>query len=575
MSTQSSHTSARRGLSINTLLVLCFVVVALVPISILGFKVYDAAWENAWREVQEKHQSLAKNLAAPLSTYISDRHIALSLIAGQLTQLKDSGNKKQISIILEQGLIQLNRFQAMYVLDPQQRILNVASNYTVDIQQTPRLDLPNSDFLDTAFQANNIQLSPVVFNPLSHRTTIFIALPVNLDSKGKPQQLLVGELKIGVIESMRASIQFGKHGHSAIVDQLGGVIAHPNPDWMHDYIKNLSKLDIVQSMMSGTTGVTEFYSPFKKEYMVAGFTFVPKYGWGIMVPQPKSEVEAQVATLLRAELTWALAGLGIALIFGLSLARWITRPLNQLVAAGQGLQEKNYGYRLPHTSHSAPQEIQQLSRAFDGAVKNLINSREELDTLNQSLQHRVDEATAELREANSKLEELAKVDHLTQLANRRHFEYIMTQLASRRQGDSQSVCLLLLDIDHFKHINDDQGHAAGDAVLMQIGEILQQSLRNTDIAARYAGDEFVVLLRADLDAGRIRANQLREAINDHHFTYDGKDLHATVSIGLVSCDINIECTGFEEVLRRVDDAMYEAKRLGRNRVSEITLTTTN
>ncbi len=575
MKSQTTNSTAPRGLSINALLVLSFVVVSLVPISILGYKVYDAAWENAWREVQEKHQSLAKNLAAPIASYIDDRRIALSLIAERLAQLNKPRSKTQVSAVLEQGLTQLNRFRAMFLLDAQHHIINVASDYLIDTQQTPNLDLPDSNFLDRAFRADKIQLSPAVLNPLSGKTTVLIALPVNANDAGHPTQLLVGELKIDVIEKMRANIHFGEHGHSAIVDQLGHVVAHPNPEWMHSYIKDLSKLNIVQDMMHGKTGVTEFYSPFKKEDMVAGFTAVPKYGWGIMVPQPKKEVRAQVDSLLRDELIWALTGLGIALAVGFSLAAWITRPINQLSKAGRSLQEKNYEYRLPHTPRSAPREIQQLGKAFGGAVKNLITSREELDALNQSLQHRVEEATAELREANSKLETLAKVDHLTQLSNRRHFEDTMTQLASRRQGDSQSVCLLLLDIDYFKNINDAHGHPAGDAVLMQIGGILQQSLRNTDIAARYAGDEFVVLLRADLDTGRIRAGQLREAINDHQFTYNGKDLHTTVSIGLVSCDISAECSGIEEVLRRVDDAMYEAKRLGRNRVAEVSLAAVN
>jgi diguanylate cyclase (GGDEF)-like protein len=571
----ASRSDTPRGLSINTLLVLSFVIVSLVPISILGFKVYDAAWENAWREVREKHQSLAKNLAAPLYSYLEDRHIALSLLADKIVSLRATGDQQRISAVLAQGLTRLNRFQAVFLLDSELRIIDSASQYPIDKQQTPRLSLPDSDFLKTTLQAGEIRLSPVVVNPLSGQTTVLIALPMRPDAQGKATQLLVGEIKKEVIETMRAGIQFGEHGHSAIVDPLGQVVAHPNPDWMNNYIKSLARLHIVQSMIGGATGVTEFYSPFKKEDMVAGFTSVPKYGWGIMVPQPKKEVEAQVASVLRAELTWALAGLSIALIVGFSMAGWITRPINLLAKSGRGLQEKNYEYNLPHTRKSAPREIQQLGRAFGGAVQNLIRSREELDTLNQSLQQRVDEATAELREANSKLEELAKIDHLTQLANRRHFEETMAQLASRRHGDSQSVCLLLIDIDRFKGINDQYGHAAGDAVLVQIGEILQQSLRHTDIAARYAGDEFVVMLRADLETGRLRASQLREAIDQHRFIYDGKDLRATVSIGLVSCDINAECSGIESVLRRVDEAMYEAKRLGRNRVAEASLAVAN
>jgi len=345
----------------------------------------------------------------------------------------------------------------------------------------------------------------VVLNPLSDKTTLLIAKAINPNDDGSPTQLLIGELKISVIEKMRAGISFGEHGHSAIVDQLGRVIAHPNPDWMNDHVKSLDKLHIVKSMMLGETGVTEFYSPFKKEDMVAGYTAISNYGWGVMVPQPKREVEAQVARVLRAELSWAIAGLLIAVIIGFSLARWITRPINQLVKMGRGLQKSNYEYRLPRYRRFAPREIQQLSRAFGGAVKRLITSRHELDQLNQSLQQRVEEATTELRDANNKLETLAKIDHLTQLSNRRHFEDTMISLASRRQNDTHSVCLLLLDIDQFKIINDQYGHAAGDAVLTQIGHILQQGLRNTDMAARYAGDEFVVLLRADLETGRQRA----------------------------------------------------------------------
>ncbi len=570
-----SKANTQRGLSINTLLVLSFVVVSLVPISILGFKVYDAAWENAWREVREKHQSLAKNLAAPLYRYLENRHIALSLIAEQLAKLDKPGNNPQTRAVLEQGLTHLNRFQSMFLLDRQRNILAAIGNYPIDTRQTPRLDIPDSDFLERTLAADEIRLSPVVINPVSHKTTVFIALPVTTDANGRPSQILVGELRIDVIEKMRAGIHFGQHGHSAIVDQYGHVVAHPNPDWMNNYIKDLSNLSIVQSMMGGATGVTEFYSPFKKADMVAGFTAVPKYGWGIMVPQPKREVSAQVDSLLRAELIWALAGLAVALTVGFSLAGWITRPINQLAEAGRGLQENNYEYRLPQTRSFVPREIQQLGQAFGGAVKNLIRSREELNRLNQSLQQRVEEATAELREANSKLEELARLDHLTQLANRRHFEDTMAQLASRRQGDSQSVCLLLLDIDCFKDINDRYGHPAGDAVLMQIGDILKQSLRNTDIAARYAGDEFVVLLRADLNTGRQRAAQLLETIDAHHFNYNGQELHATVSIGLVSCTINSECNSIEDVLRRVDEAMYEAKRKGRNRVAEASLAATN
>jgi diguanylate cyclase (GGDEF)-like protein len=568
----NNNTATPRGLSIHTLLILSFVVVSLMPISILGFKIYDAAWGNAWREVREKHQSLAKNLAAPIQRYLDDRHVALSLVKKQLRNLPMGANKNQTHRILSDGLGGLNDFQALFLLTPDQTILDYASRYAVQEPSKIRLDIDDNDFFRRVIAAGRPLLSPVVINPLSGKTTLLVALPLGINSLQGDACFLVGELRLEVIEHMRSGIHFGRHGHSAIVDGLGHVVAHPNPAWMDDTIKDLSNLSIVKEMMAGDTGVTEFYSPFKKEDMVAGYTAIPGYGWGIMVPQPRIEVQEQVDKVLRAELIWAMAGLTIALVVGFSLARWITRPINRLAAAGRGLQENNYEYRLPRSRDFAPREIQQLGKAFGGAVKDLITSRHELDALNQSLQQRVDEATAELRMANAKLEQLAQQDHLTQLANRRHFEETMTSLASRRQGDPQTVCLLLLDIDRFKEINDRYGHAAGDAVLTQIAEILRLSLRHTDLAARYAGDEFVVMLRADLAAGRHRASQLRESIDTHPFVYDGKQLRATVSIGLVSCQINQDCCSVEDVLRQVDEAMYEAKHQGRNRIAEMPLT---
>ena len=567
-------TKARQshGLSINTLLVLSFIIVALVPISILGFKVYNGAWENAWREVQEKHQSLAKNLTAPIYSYLNDRRIALSMLRKHLRALPADAGNDAIENILAEGLEYLNGFLAVYALDQDLRITNFASSYEVDPSGPRQLAIGDENFLPVVLASGRTMVSPVVINPFTKRTSLFIALPLGPHQLSNNAKLLVGELKISVLEDLRAGIHFGKHGHSAMVDRFGHVIAHPNPEWMKDTIKDLSNLNIVQRMMAGETGVTEFYSPFKKEDMVAGFASVPKYGWGVMVPQPKVEVEAQVATLLMNELGWAVIGLLLAIIVGFTLANWITGPINRLAEISRSLQRKNFPHILPNVQENAPREIQQLGTVLGSAVQSLTESRTELAELNRSLQLRVDAATEELTRANAKLEQLAQSDHLTQLSNRRHFEDVMNSLATRRQGDSQTLCLLLLDIDHFKEINDQHGHGAGDAVLQQVGTLLQQSLRQSDLAARYAGDEFIILMRTDIDSARQRAAQLREAIDRHEFNFNGLSLHTTVSIGLMSFDIGKGHRSLKDILHTVDEAMYKAKRQGRNRLAEVALT---
>lgn len=557
-----------RGQSIHSLLILSFVIVALLPVTVLGVKSYYAAWDNVWQEIREKHQSLAENLAAPISQYLDDRRMAISQLREKVERV-GLDDPRQTALTLGQGLDYLSGFRAVFLIDDHLRIVSQASSYSVYGHDVSHLDIGPERYLDSLFRSGQTFVSPVVMNPYTNRTTILIGTLLDRRSRDGHQLLLVGELKIDDIEALRRSIHFGAEGHAAIVDNLGRVIAHPNPEWMSTYVKDLSGLSVVKKMMAGGTGVTEFYSPFKQADMVAGYTTVPKVGWGVMVPQPKAEVMAQIERIRDEQLLWAAVAVLLALVFSLSLARWITRPIDRLAEAGQRLHENDFNSELPELGRGAPRELQQLAANLGGAVAELVESRKALGRLNDSLQVRVDEATQELRKSNLQLQHLAESDHLTGLANRRHFEQRLAHLASRRQADGQSICLLLLDVDRFKAINDNYGHAAGDEVLIQIARLLRENLRASDLPARYAGDEFVVLMRADLATGRARARQLRQAIDDFHFEFEGETLHATVSIGLVSWDSLDRTRRPDELLHQVDEAMYEAKNEGRNRVAEV------
>jgi len=145
-------------------------------------------------------------------------------------------------------------------------------------------------------------------------------------------------------------------GHSAIVDQKGRVIAHPNAKWMRE-IKDLSHISIVKAMMASETGVTEFYSPFVDETMVAGFATVPEIGWGIMVPQPKSEIEAHVNRFLYAQLGWAVFGLCLAIIISWMLIHWILRPAKELCHAAITMLNNELNREIPRPPKNAPREI--------------------------------------------------------------------------------------------------------------------------------------------------------------------------------------------------------------------------
>jgi diguanylate cyclase (GGDEF)-like protein len=163
------------------------------------------------------------------------------------------------------------------------------------------------------------------------------------------------------------------------------------------------------------------------------------------------------------------------------------------------------------------------------------------------------------------LEMLATTDGLTSLINRRHFEALAHAEWARFQRYGRPLSLVLLDIDHFKSVNDRFGHDAGDLILKAVAETCKLTKRQTDVVARFGGEEFVLLLpETDEAAAEIAAERLRKSIQDHPCILPGENLQVTVSIGVAGAALGM--AAFEVLFKRADEALYKAKRSGRNRV---------
>lgn len=552
-----------RSQSVSRLLIQVTIVVALVPMLLIGWHLYRTAWDSSWREIREKHQLLAQNLATPIQIYINDQRNLLSLIAESISVLPH-GSNAQFQQLLTQSLNRTHGLRSLILLDLNGEVQALAMPPDMTIPNT--IPFRNEACFVMTRQTSAWSLSNVKPNPFTGEPTIFAGQPVR-DAKGHLQAVLLGELDLGFIETLRKQVHFGTKGHAAIVDKTGHVIAHPNPQWMKE-MKDLSDWTIVKEMMAGNTGATTFFSTFTQADMMAGYASVPGIGWGIMVPQPEAEVAAQVNAILNSYLIWGAIGFVLALLLAIYMARWITRPLNDLAQAGQDLMQRNLVGNLPEAKADAPLETRQLSRVMQDLVSSLQNSRDQVASFNATLQTRVEEATRRLRESNRRLEEMARSDHLTALANRRYFESCLTQTLSRRSSDLENVCVILIDIDHFKQINDAYGHAAGDTALNYVARLLEGAMRSGDLVARYGGDEFVAYMRCSREIGMERARQLRELIDNCVVLWEDKTIHITASIGLF-CQPMLSGTDINHVLERADDAMYEAKKRGRNRVVDI------
>ena len=252
-------------------------------------------------------------------------------------------------------------------------------------------------------------------------------------------------------------------------------------------------------------------------------------------------ISASEVNQARESARWMAAGMafgGVVLAFALAavFSSRITRPLRRLVTVARELREGKLDRR---TELDRADELGELAHAFDEMA--------------EALEQKVEET-----------QRLAVTDELTGLANRRKFGEELARELERSRRFGLELGFVMLDIDHFKRINDTRGHPIGDQVLVGIAEALRGSLRNIDLACRYGGEEFALLLPATPGNDAVLvAERLRAAVADRPLGPDG-DLHVTLSAGVATYPADGETAA--ELIRISDMRLYAAKQGGRNRV---------
>jgi diguanylate cyclase (GGDEF)-like protein len=202
---------------------------------------------------------------------------------------------------------------------------------------------------------------------------------------------------------------------------------------------------------------------------------------------------------------------------------------------------------------SANRRLVDMNRTYERVLRQL-----------EQLVQEKEQLTAQLSRANEELSRLAGTDSLTSLANRRTFEEAMARDISRSQRTGEPMCVIVMDVDHFKSVNDTHGHAAGDYVLTMIGEVLRGALRTGDLPARWGGEEFIALLpNCPIDGGVVIAERIRKSLEQREMSTQGKNFRVTASLGVAQL---APAEAPPKLVERADAAMYEAKRSGRNKV---------
>jgi len=574
--------------SINRLVITSFIFVLLLPIGFFVYSLFQNSWQQVEQNILERHRLISTSLVEPFSLFISAKQQTVQAIGKELKQLQE----KHTSHLSDHLNLVKRQLNTQEILDKQLRTSAniVALSYTRGPEKNLKKIVSTNKYISKAYwqpDYNTASFHAIYNNRGERSVKDSLSSAFKSTVTGKPVVLLrhriydenryiigtlFAEISLSNIDSMCSKINFGARGHCATIDHEGNLLSHPNKDWVQN-IKNISGISVSKKMMAGESGTTEFYSPFLGADMVAGYSAIPSIGWGIMIPQPKTELTSVFDEIRSSILLWLLFGVLSAAVIAWKLADEITKPINLLMQKTHLISKTADTADLGEIPNNSPREIKKLWSEFSNLLKGLKHSHDEVDRLNKSLHVDVARATYELRQKNKKLYELSTLDYLTSLPNRRYFtDHLNKQLES---DENQQIGVIFIDMDHFKSTNDTYGHEVGDAVLVHLGELLNQSIRKSDIAARLGGDEFVIFVD---DANElvlaIIAEKIRQAAVNNPLMIQGHTVNLSLSLGTVSHMSNSAISA-KDFFRLADQAMYASKGKGRNAITHYNTSTFN
>jgi diguanylate cyclase (GGDEF)-like protein/PAS domain S-box-containing protein len=348
-----------RAPALRTVLFALFGMVATLPVLILALGVERPALERELAEVDEKHLLLARSMAGTLDRYAQDVAAVFDYIA---TRLEGGGDDFGLSPLMES--LHLRRVEILTEDGSVQAAVDRYPGGSSELSPAERREL-----LQRALR-KQVSFSPVAIGADGYPV-------VYLSRRLSSGVVAVGVLDTALIQTVQAELVFGEHGHAAVVDQTGHILAHPRPDWVLE-VRDISRLKPVLYIREHGSGVVRFVSPALGQEMVTGFASVPSTGWGAMVPQPVSELVSNAEGLVGSALKFAALAAVIAALIGWWLAGRITRPVAAVVAAASHGAGRS-SVVAPGPGRWAPREMRALIESFNGMTDEVRANRRALE----------------------------------------------------------------------------------------------------------------------------------------------------------------------------------------------------
>jgi len=552
--------------SITRLVMASFVFVLLFPLGFLMSSLPEESWGSVKNEILGKHLLIAESLEESVNLYFNSVQKSLQVFANtsSITNISDSDERQKILDDYVNALSNIVVVSYMS-LDDYSKVISVRESYKPAINNPNQLqELPTLKYLSFGNRHNTIRSVSSVFRSTISKQPVVLLKTYVFDKKFNKRAILFAEVRLSFINNLCGKINVGGKESCTIVDSQGRVIANKNQSWV-DEMKDLSKGKVIQDIKRGNSGKMIYFDQFQNEETIAGYAKIDRLGWGVVVAQPKLDLDSPLNQVMLTIFRWLVIGVLLALVIAYMLTRQIIKPVNLLVEKSLQADIRSDSFNLGSIPKNTPMEISQLWKAISSLVSRLQDEKRKVLKMNYSLNKDIEKATKELRASNRHLYAISSKDHLTKIANRRYFEDNVGKIISQKIGERASI--ILIDVDKFKFINDEYGHEAGDMALIHIAKLMHVCTRKGDIPARLGGDEFVIYVRnCGPRALHKVAENLRKTVETTPIVWNGTKINLTLSIGIVNCEIN-KTTSLTKLLKFADEAMYISKKKGRNHVA--------
>lgn len=508
--------------SINFKFILIFVLLVTVITFLSGLILIYHGERSLEDAVLRKNLTVCEDVRNRVESFIKQSKSSVELIT-LMPGVKDL-NLFDVDKIMYEVIAEHEMIEPVAVLNEEG--IEIASRQPADMSK----DMSNQDIF---LRSKSKSYISNVYFPEAGAPLITIASPIlDYDNYGKRIGVLVMAVKLRSLWPILDEMQIGKEGKIIVTDNYGNVIYSTG----RAETGNLSKNKAVGLALEEKSGNARFGSLLCAYLPLRGMI-----NGAVVVEQPASEALLGVTKMRTQSLLLLGISILIAVVIGLFLSNSMLVSVKKLIIGTKIVGGGDLDYKIDILTGD---EIGELAKSFNNM-------------------------TAELKKQREK----AITDELTHLRTHSYFIDTLKSEVYRAKRYRTCLSLMMLDIDHFKSFNDNYGHQLGDEVLIKISDKLKLSLRESDISARYGGEELVVLaVETDKEGICILAERIRKKISDDvEVEYEGKKLKVTVSIGVTTLtEDDMKNDIFPgDFLKRVDVALYQAKDRGRDCVVQL------